>query len=61
MTPAPAAMFALVMPCTTAPGDAYPFAELDAMFDRAGFSASALRTPGSAGPDRHLRALRRLR
>jgi hypothetical protein len=43
-------MFALVMPCTTATGDAYPLAELRAMFDRAGFSASVPRTPGPAGP-----------
>lgn len=50
VTPAPAAMFALVMLCTTAAGDAYTFAELDAMFRRAGFSASVLRTPGPAGP-----------
>jgi hypothetical protein len=44
------AMFALVMLCTTAAGDTYTFAELDAMFRRAGFSASVLRTPGPAGP-----------
>jgi phosphohistidine phosphatase SixA len=50
VTPAPAAMFALVMLCTTAAGDAYTFAELEAMFHRAGFSASVLRTPGPAGP-----------
>lgn len=50
VTPAHAAMFALVMLCTTAAGDAYTFAELRAMFRRAGFSASALRTPGPAGP-----------
>ena len=50
VTPAPAAMFSLVMLCTTAAGDAYTFAELEAMFRHAGFSASVLRTPGPAGP-----------
>jgi 2-polyprenyl-3-methyl-5-hydroxy-6-metoxy-1,4-benzoquinol methylase len=50
VTPVPAAMFALVMLCTTAAGDTYTFAELDAMFRRAGFSASVLCTPGPAGP-----------
>ncbi len=50
VTPAPAAMFALVMLCTTDTGDAYTFAELDGMFRRAGFSACVLRTPGPGGP-----------
>ncbi|HZP35700.1 MAG TPA: methyltransferase [Methylomirabilota bacterium] len=50
VTPPPAAMFALVMLCTTDTGDAYTFAELDGMFRRAGFSTCVLRTAGPAGP-----------
>lgn len=50
VTPAPVAMFSLVMLCTTPAGDAYTFAELDAMFRRAGFPRNALRVPGPAGP-----------
>ena len=50
VSPPPAAMFSLVMLCTTRAGDAYTFAELDSMFRRAGFTASALRVPGPAGP-----------
>jgi ubiquinone/menaquinone biosynthesis C-methylase UbiE len=50
VTPPHAAMFGLVMLCTTPAGDAYTFAELDAMFRRAGFARSRLRVPGPAGP-----------
>ncbi len=50
VTPPHAAMFGLVMLCTTPAGDAYTFAELDAMFRRAGFARSLLRVPGPAGP-----------
>jgi len=50
VSPPPAAMFSLVMLCTTRAGDAYTFAELDSMFRRAGFAASALRVPGPGGP-----------
>jgi phosphohistidine phosphatase SixA len=50
VTPAHAAMFSLVMLCTTPAGDAYTFAELEAMFRRAGFPHNALRVPGPAGP-----------
>jgi len=50
VTPARVAMFSLVMLCTTPAGDAYTFAELEAMFRRAGFSRNALRVPGPAGP-----------
>ncbi|HSE06762.1 MAG TPA: methyltransferase [Methylomirabilota bacterium] len=50
VSPPHAAMFALVMLCTTPAGDAYTFAELDAMFRRAGFARSELRVPGPAGP-----------
>jgi phosphohistidine phosphatase SixA len=50
VTPPPAAMFSLVMLCSTPAGDAYTFAELDAMFRRAGFARSELRVPGPAGP-----------
>ncbi len=50
VTPPHAAMFGLVMLCTTPAGDAYTFAELEAMFRRAGFSRSVLRVPGPAGP-----------
>jgi hypothetical protein len=50
VTPPHAAMFGLVMLCTTSAGDAYTFAELDAMFRRAGFPRSELRVPGPAGP-----------
>jgi phosphohistidine phosphatase SixA len=50
VTPAHAAMFALVMLCSTPAGDAYTFAELDGMFRRAGFPRSELRVPGPAGP-----------
>ena len=50
VTPPPAAMFALVMLCTTPAGDAYTLAELDSMFRRAGFASSELRVPGPGGP-----------
>jgi len=50
VSPPPAAMFALVMLCTTPAGDAYTFAELDSMFRRAGFASSELRVPGPGGP-----------
>jgi ubiquinone/menaquinone biosynthesis C-methylase UbiE len=40
VTPAPAAGFALVMLATTPRGDAYTFAELQAVFARAGFRRS---------------------
>jgi 2-polyprenyl-3-methyl-5-hydroxy-6-metoxy-1,4-benzoquinol methylase len=40
ITPPSTASFALVMLATTARGDAYTFAELQAMFDRAGFVRS---------------------
>jgi phosphohistidine phosphatase SixA len=50
VSPPPAAMFALVMLCTTPAGDAYTFAELDSMFRRAGFASSVLRAPGPGGP-----------
>ena len=38
------------MLCSTPAGDAYTFAELDAMFRRAGFPKNRLRTPGPGGP-----------
>jgi hypothetical protein len=50
VTPPRAAMFSLVMLCSTPAGDAYTFAELEAMFRRAGLSRSELRVPGPAGP-----------
>jgi phosphohistidine phosphatase SixA len=50
VTPPQVAMFSLVMLCTTPAGDAYTFAELEAMFRRAGFPRSVLRVPGPAGP-----------
>ena len=50
VTPPHAAMFSLVMLCTTPAGDAYTFAELEAMFRRAGFPRSVFRVPGPAGP-----------
>jgi hypothetical protein len=50
VTPPNAAMFSLVMLCTTPAGDAYTFAELEAMFRRAGFPHCELRVPGRAGP-----------
>ncbi len=50
VTPPHVAMFSLVMLCTTPAGDAYTFAELEAMFRRAGFPRSLLRVPGPAGP-----------
>lgn len=49
-TPPHAAMFSLVMLCSTPAGDAYTFAELDAMLRRAGFGGSELRVPGRGGP-----------
>lgn len=42
VSPAPAAAFSLVMLCTTPAGDAYTFAELDAMLRRAGFTRNIL-------------------
>lgn len=50
VTPPREAMFGLVMLCTTPAGDAYTFAEIEAMFRRAGLSHSELRVPGPAGP-----------
>ncbi|HET8533118.1 MAG TPA: methyltransferase [Methylomirabilota bacterium] len=50
LSPPPAAMFALVMLCSTPAGDAYTFAELDSMFRRAGFASSVLRVPAPGGP-----------
>jgi len=50
VTPPHAAMFSLVMLCTTPAGDAYTFGELEAMFRRAGFPRNELRVPGPAGP-----------
>jgi ubiquinone/menaquinone biosynthesis C-methylase UbiE len=50
LSPPPAAMFALVMLCTTPAGDVYTFAELDTMFRRAGFASSVLRAPAPGGP-----------
>jgi phosphohistidine phosphatase SixA/ubiquinone/menaquinone biosynthesis C-methylase UbiE len=50
VTPPHAAMFSLVMLCSTPAGDAYTFAELDAMFRRAGLARSELHVPGPAGP-----------
>ena len=38
------------MLCSTPAGDAYTFAELDAMSRRAGFPRRELRVPGPAGP-----------
>jgi hypothetical protein len=42
VTPPPAARFAAVMLATTASGDAYTFAEYQAMFRKAGFSNNEL-------------------
>lgn len=50
VTPPHAAMFSLVMLCSTPAGDAYTFAELDAMFRRAGLTRNLLHGPGPAGP-----------
>jgi ubiquinone/menaquinone biosynthesis C-methylase UbiE len=50
VTPPHAAMFSLVMLCSTPAGDAYTFAELDAMFRHAGLTRSELRVPGPGGP-----------
>ncbi len=50
VTPPHAAMFSLVMLCSTPAGDAYTFAELDAMLRRAGFGGSELRVLGPGGP-----------
>jgi phosphohistidine phosphatase SixA/ubiquinone/menaquinone biosynthesis C-methylase UbiE len=50
VSPPPAAMFALVMLCSTPAGDVYTFAELDSMFRRAGFASSVLRAPAPGGP-----------
>jgi phosphohistidine phosphatase SixA len=50
VSPPPAAMFALVMLCSTPAGDAYTLAELDSMFRRAGFASSELRVPAPGGP-----------
>ncbi|MGH7364778.1 MAG: methyltransferase [Candidatus Rokuibacteriota bacterium] len=50
VTPPHAAMFSLVMLCSTPAGDAYTFDEFDAMFRRAGFPRSELRVPGPGGP-----------
>src|SRR5262249_16256718 len=48
-SPAYAVMFALVMLCTTPAGDAYTSSQLDAMFQRAGFSGSELHALVPAG------------
>jgi phosphohistidine phosphatase SixA len=50
LSPPSAAMFALVMLCSTPAGDVYTFAELDSMFRRAGFASSVLRVPAPGGP-----------
>jgi len=50
VTPPHAAMFSLVMLCSTPAGDAYTFAELDGMLRRAGLAGSELRVPGPGGP-----------
>jgi predicted O-methyltransferase YrrM len=50
VTPPHAAMFSLVMLCSTPAGDAYTFAELDGMLCRAGLTGSDLRVPGPGGP-----------
>ena len=50
VSPPQAAMFSLVMLCSTPAGDAYTFAELDGMFRRAGFSKSRLHVAGPGGP-----------
>ena len=50
VSPPHAAMFSLVMLCSTPAGDAYTFAELDTMFHRAGLTGSELRVPGPGGP-----------
>lgn len=50
VSPPHAAMFSLVMLCSTPAGDAYTFAELDTMFRRAGLPRSELRVPGPGGP-----------
>jgi len=60
VSPPPAAMFALVMLCTTPAGDAYTFAELDSMFRRAGRLERAARPGARRPPGHHLSALRRL-
>ena len=50
VSPPHAAMFSLVMLCSTPAGDAYTFAELDNMFRRAGFPKSRLQGAGPGGP-----------
>jgi phosphohistidine phosphatase SixA len=50
VSPPPAAMFSLVMLCSTPAGDAYTFGELESMFRHAGFTRSELRVPSPAGP-----------
>jgi phosphohistidine phosphatase SixA len=50
VSPPHAAMFSLVMLCSTPAGDAYTFAELDAMFRRAGFPKSRLLAAGPGRP-----------
>jgi phosphohistidine phosphatase SixA/ubiquinone/menaquinone biosynthesis C-methylase UbiE len=50
VSPPPAAMFGLVMLCSTPAGDAYTFAELDDMFRRAGFPKSRLHAGAPGGP-----------
>jgi phosphohistidine phosphatase SixA len=50
VSPPQAAMFSLVMLCSTPAGDAYTFSELDRMFRRAGFAGSELHVPSPAGP-----------
>ena len=42
VSPAPAASFSLVMLCTTPAGDAFTFAEMDALLRRAGFGRSTM-------------------
>jgi len=50
VTPPHAAMFGLVMLCTTPAGDVYTFAELEAMLRRAGLPRSVLRAPEAGVP-----------
>ena len=50
VSPPPAAMFGLVMLCSTPAGDAYTLAELDGVFRCAGFTHSELRVPSPGGP-----------
>jgi hypothetical protein len=42
VSPAVSSSFALIMPASTASGDAYTFAEYDKMFKNAGFARSEI-------------------